>query len=73
MGPINAVQANIDLKGKVFHPIHWGTFNLAIHSWDDPVKKVIAEAAKQNVKLALPKPGKLNKAKKLSSHFELVV
>jgi L-ascorbate metabolism protein UlaG (beta-lactamase superfamily) len=57
MGPENAVQANVDLKGKLFMPIHWGTFNLAFHPWTEPVERVIKAAATRNVPLFLPTPG----------------
>lgn len=37
MLPGEPVQAHIDLQGKVMFPIHWGTFNLSFHAWDDPL------------------------------------
>jgi len=57
MGPINAVNANLALRGKVMLPIHWGTFNLALHAWREPVERLIPYAAKNNVTLILPTPG----------------
>lgn len=57
MGPENAVQAAIDLGRPLLMPIHWGTFNLAMHPWKEPVERLIAEAAKQNIQLLLPEPG----------------
>jgi L-ascorbate metabolism protein UlaG (beta-lactamase superfamily) len=57
MGPENAVQANIDLKGKLLMPIHWGTFSLALHPWTEPVERVIKEAKKKDVPLLIPAPG----------------
>lgn len=57
MGPENAVQAHLDLKGKLLMPIHWGTFNLAMHPWTEPVEKVIKAAEAKNVTLLLPAPG----------------
>lgn len=33
MGPEQAVQAHRDLRGKVMMPVHWGTFDLALHAW----------------------------------------
>jgi L-ascorbate metabolism protein UlaG (beta-lactamase superfamily) len=57
MGPENAVQANIDLKGKLLMPIHWGLFSLAFHPWTEPVERVIKAAEQKNVELLLPAPG----------------
>lgn len=57
MGPENAVQATIDLGKPLLLPIHWGTFNLAMHTWQEPVERLIAEAAKRDVQLVLPSPG----------------
>jgi L-ascorbate metabolism protein UlaG (beta-lactamase superfamily) len=57
MGPENAVQAHIDLKGKILMPIHWGTFNLAFHPWKEPVERVIQAAKLKGVSLLLPTPG----------------
>jgi L-ascorbate metabolism protein UlaG (beta-lactamase superfamily) len=57
MGPENAVQANLDLKGKILMPVHWGTFNLAFHPWTEPVERVIKAATDKGVSLLLPEPG----------------
>ncbi|HZH63852.1 MAG TPA: MBL fold metallo-hydrolase [Flavisolibacter sp.] len=57
MGPESAVQAAIDLGRPLLMPVHWGTFSLAMHPWKEPVERLIAEAAKQNVQLVLPAPG----------------
>lgn len=59
MGPENAVQAHLDLNGKVLMPIHWGTFNLALHPWKEPVERVMKAAEKNNVSLLLPTPGEV--------------
>ena len=57
MGPENAVQATIDLGRPLLLPIHWGTFNLAMHTWHEPVERLITEAEKKDVQLVLPSPG----------------
>ncbi len=59
LGPEAAVQAHLDLKGRVFMPIHWGAYDLSIHPWDEPVERVITAAEKNNVPLSLPRPGQL--------------
>lgn len=57
MGPENAVQANIDVKGKLLMPLHWGTFNLAFHPWKEPAERVIVAAKVKGVPVLLPQPG----------------
>jgi L-ascorbate metabolism protein UlaG (beta-lactamase superfamily) len=59
MNPSEAVKAHLDLKGKLFFPIHWGTFNLALHSWDEPAELLITEASNKNVSFVIPKPGEI--------------
>jgi len=57
MFPEQTVQAHLDLKGTVLHPIHWGTFNLALHSWYDPMVRLTAAAESANVSIATPVVG----------------
>jgi L-ascorbate metabolism protein UlaG (beta-lactamase superfamily) len=57
MFPEQTVQAHLDLKGKVLHPIHWATFNLALHPWYEPMVRLTAAANFKNVKIATPVVG----------------
>lgn len=57
MGPEAAVQANIDLKGKLLMPMHWATFNLAFHAWSEPIERFIPAADRNGVAALIPKPG----------------
>jgi L-ascorbate metabolism protein UlaG (beta-lactamase superfamily) len=57
MGPENAVKAHFDLKGNLLFPIHWGTYNLAMHHWKEPVEKIIELTRKEKIKLILGIPG----------------
>jgi L-ascorbate metabolism protein UlaG (beta-lactamase superfamily) len=54
MFPEQTVQASLDLKAHYVWPIHWGTFNLALHDWFDPMKRVTLAAQAQGVKLLTP-------------------
>ena len=54
MFPEQTVQAHLDLKGIILHPIHWATFNLALHSWYDPMMRLTVAAESKNVKYATP-------------------
>ena len=57
MFPEQTVQAHLDLKGIVLHPIHWATFNLALHPWYEPMVRLTAAANSKNVKIATPVVG----------------
>jgi L-ascorbate metabolism protein UlaG (beta-lactamase superfamily) len=54
MFPEQTVQAHLDLKGNVLHPIHWATFNLALHPWYEPMVRLTAAANLKNIKTATP-------------------
>jgi L-ascorbate metabolism protein UlaG (beta-lactamase superfamily) len=57
LGPENALAAHQMLGGGNLLPIHWGTFNLALHAWDDPVESLLRLAPATGVRLLLPKLG----------------
>lgn len=57
LGPEQGVQAHMDLQGKLLIPIHWGTFNLAIHNWTEPAERLLVAAEKAGVTAYVPKPG----------------
>jgi L-ascorbate metabolism protein UlaG (beta-lactamase superfamily) len=53
---------HILLEGKLMMPIHWGTFNLALHAWREPVERLLKYAADKHVQLFLPKPGEADRS-----------
>jgi L-ascorbate metabolism protein UlaG (beta-lactamase superfamily) len=55
--PEEAVRVHTMLQGRVLLPVHWGTFNLAFHAWDEPAERVLKAADQARVELALPMPG----------------
>lgn len=57
MMPEETVQASIDLKSGVLFPIHWGKFALAMHDWDEPIKRIVKKAEELNVKVTTPMIG----------------
>lgn len=59
MLPEDVMQAVIDLRAKVFMPIHWGMFCLAPHQWFDPIENIYNLAIKHKVDLYTPKIGQL--------------
>jgi len=44
LGPDNALEAWRQIGSGRFLPIHWGTFNLAMHAWDDPAERLFSHA-----------------------------
>jgi hypothetical protein len=34
--------------------VHWGTFSLAMHAWDEPAETLLALAPQQGVQLLMP-------------------
>lgn len=57
MFPEETVQAGIDLRSEKIIPIHWGAFKLAMHPWNDPVKRVLIEGKKRGINIEIPKIG----------------
>jgi L-ascorbate metabolism protein UlaG (beta-lactamase superfamily) len=55
--PEQAVDAHSKLQGKALLPIHWGTFNLAFHAWDEPAERVVVAATAAGARLIMPRPG----------------
>ena len=49
MNPEESVNSALDLHAKVAMPIHWGTFNLASHPWDDPGVRFTKEAKEKSL------------------------
>lgn len=57
MGPVNAIAARGQLGSGALLPIHWGTFNLAMHPWDEPAETVFRLAPAAGVSLVMPRLG----------------
>jgi L-ascorbate metabolism protein UlaG (beta-lactamase superfamily) len=57
LGPEHALEALALLGGGSFLPVHWGTFNLAIHAWDDPAETLVRLAPSAGAQLVMPRLG----------------
>ncbi|PTR10764.1 L-ascorbate metabolism protein UlaG (beta-lactamase superfamily) [Nitrosospira sp. Nsp5] len=57
LGPKNALEALKLLGGGPFLPVHWGTFNLAMHAWDEPPETLLELGPKAGVQLVMPRLG----------------
>jgi L-ascorbate metabolism protein UlaG (beta-lactamase superfamily) len=59
MDPEELVRAQTELGGRLLVPVHWATFNLAFHPWNEPAERAAAAAARQGVRIAFPRPGQM--------------
>ncbi|MEZ4472062.1 MAG: MBL fold metallo-hydrolase [bacterium] len=59
LGPDEALKVHQAVGARVMKPVHWGTFNLALHAWDDPITRLIEIADAAGVALAAPLAGQL--------------
>lgn len=59
--PEESVQAHLDLRGGTMMPIHWGGFQLALHTWTDPVERATAAAKEKGVNIVTPMIGEAMK------------
>ncbi|MEP6621437.1 MAG: MBL fold metallo-hydrolase [bacterium] len=58
LDPEGAVRVHELVGGGVLLPIHWGTFNLAFHAWNEPAERVVAAAEQSEAtRLVMPRPG----------------
>lgn len=57
MMPEETVQAHLDLNGKILFPIHNSSFKLSLHSWNEPLNKLVDEAKKRKIQISHPKMG----------------
>lgn len=57
MLPEEAVQQHRDLGGKVLMPLHWATFDLALHPWTEPIERALTAARQNKVHIITPSIG----------------
>ncbi|MDF2693166.1 MAG: hypothetical protein K0S65_1549 [Labilithrix sp.] len=58
LGPDNALVAHRMLGGGTLLPVHWGTFDLALHAWDDPAERLANQAGELGVHVVTPRLGR---------------
>lgn len=65
LGPENALTAYRMLCGEpgsgprgALLPVHWGTFDLGLHPWDEPIETLVEGAARADVPLLTPRLGR---------------
>jgi L-ascorbate metabolism protein UlaG (beta-lactamase superfamily) len=58
LGPANAVRAFETLGGGTLMPVHWGTFDLGLHPWDQPAEELFAIAGETGTRILTPLLGR---------------
>ncbi len=57
LGPDHALQALALLGHPPLLPVHWGTFALALHDWDQPAERLLELAPRAGAQLVMPRLG----------------
>lgn len=57
MMPEETAQAGLDVRANFIMPIYWGAFKLAMHSWTDPVERIMIKASDLNIPVLVPRIG----------------
>ena len=57
--PEQALEACRDVGCKALVPIHWGTFDMALHSWYEPIERLVKSAQTEKTRTITPMMGEL--------------
>ena len=57
MTPEQTVQAGMDVGAAWLIPVHWGSFCICNHAWDDSIRRVTAAAEASGLPIATPQIG----------------
>ena len=57
MLPEQGVQTALDLRARIALPMHWGKFDLAYHSWKEPIERFTRAAREKKLPVATPRIG----------------
>ena len=70
MFPEQTVRAGLDAGATWLIPVHWGSFCICSHAWDDPIKRVTAAAEASGLSVAAPRIGQTVRFSELASCTE---
>jgi L-ascorbate metabolism protein UlaG (beta-lactamase superfamily) len=59
MSAEDAVRAHADVRAKRLFPVHWATFNLAFHAWDEPIQRAVAAGRSSQQTVLTPRLGEM--------------
>jgi len=68
MYPEECVQAAFDAGVQRAMPVHWAGFALALHTWQEPADRFLAEVKAKNLPYTLPELGRLYSVEEESTH-----
>jgi L-ascorbate metabolism protein UlaG (beta-lactamase superfamily) len=73
MTPEEAGQQHLDLRGQLLVPLHWATFDMALHPWYEPIERLVTYSEQESVTLITPEVGeKINlRVKSKTDHWWL--
>jgi L-ascorbate metabolism protein UlaG (beta-lactamase superfamily) len=66
LNPEEALIAHKQLRGQYFFPTHWGTYDLALHSWHEPIERL--RAAANGLPLLTSAPGSWQALQETPAH-----
>lgn len=69
LNPEQTVEANLDLRGKTLVPIHWGTFDLSLHSWYEPIERFVTSAELRKTRIMTPRMGEVVKPEQHENEY----
>jgi L-ascorbate metabolism protein UlaG (beta-lactamase superfamily) len=58
LGPANALTAFAELGGGTLMPVHWGTFDLGLHPWNEPAEMLYELAETSHARILTPMLGR---------------
>ena len=67
MFPEQTVQAGLDTGADWLIPVHWGSYCICNHAWDDSIRRVTAAADAAGLSIATPRIGQTVEYQALSS------
>ena len=70
MFPEQTAQAGLDAGAAWVIPVHWGSFCICNHDWDDPIRHVTAASEASGLRLATPRIGQTVDYTKIASFTE---
>jgi L-ascorbate metabolism protein UlaG (beta-lactamase superfamily) len=59
LGPENALEVFEMLGGGTLLPVHWGTFDLALHAWSEPAETLLRLARERGRRVLTPSLGQV--------------
>ena len=66
--PEEAVTAASHIYATNLLPVHWAKFALALHAWDEPIKRVLKQAELQGINIVYPMIGEKLLLKDINSY-----